>query len=521
MKKSDLAARCAWLLAGWLLLVLPAGADDRVTDQLLVELTAGASADRVAARHGLIIEDGIGLWRLWLMVAAEGTDIDRLVGEMNADPDVVEAEPHRSLENPEGVLRTIGDLDRSAGIDQFRGQASARTVRAAQAHGMGQGAGTIVAVLDTGMSYHHDATAGRIMTTRARNEVDGNTDARPQPNGVDDDGDGSVDEMLHHGTLVAGMVNLAAPAARILPIRVLDAEGRGTAFGVARGILYALQHGADVINLSLGMIDESNVIEHALEEAWKAGVVVVAAAGNRNLDEVDFPASDSHTIAVASVDERKIRSAFSSYGSDVDLTAPGVRVLSTYGEVDYGRWDGSSFAAPLVAGAAALVVERYPGLSPDEVLDLLEATAQPDANGSQWKGLLGAGTLDLEAVVAARTDDRTSLKVFERNLGTEVRWTAVLDAANYDLARGEVAALSTVDESTVDLGPLACLADDTPATDNADSPDAAAPAPGTAFFYVFRDAGTARDGAAWGVDSAGRDRLAGAGDCRLPSGSGS
>ena len=511
----------AWLLFGLLALALPVGADDRVTNELLVELVPGASAEQVALRYGLTIEDGIDVWRMWLMVAADGTDIDQLVSEMNDDPDVVEAEPHRNLENPEGVLRTIGDLDRSAGIDQFRGQVSAQTVKAAQAHGTGQGAGVIVAVLDTGMSYHHEATASQIMDHSGRNLIEGNNDARPQPNGIDDDGDGSVDEMLEHGTLVAGMVNLAAPAARILPIRVLDAEGRGTVFGVAKGILYAIDRGADVINLSLGMVEESNVIDRALREAREAGVVVVAAAGNRNIEEVDYPARSSDTIAVACVDAARMRSPFTSYGSEVDLTAPGVGVLSTFGDIDYGRWDGSSFSAPLVAGAAALVVERYPGLSPDQVRAMLVDTVQPDANGAQWDGLLGAGTVDLEALVAARSNDHSSLKVYEQSLGTEVDWTEVLDASVYDLARGEVASLALIDEQTVDLGPLTCLEEDSAATDNLGDLDAQLPAPGRAFFYVFRDETAGSDGVAWGADSEGRERMAGSGDCQLPAGSGS
>ena len=170
-------------------------------------------------------------------------------------------------------------------------------------------------------------------------------------------------------------------------------------FDVARAILYAIEAGAGVINLSDTMLHEARSIEKAIEAAADAGVVVVVAAGNRGEEIVvdleegckSFPAYRDEVIAVAAVDANLIKADFSDYGSAVDLSAPGVDLLSTFGQtlacdvmggepanVDFAAWSGTSFAAPLVAGAAALILEKYPCLSPGEVRDLLMLTVQPD-----------------------------------------------------------------------------------------------------------------------------------------------
>ncbi|RMF72220.1 MAG: hypothetical protein D6738_11845 [Acidobacteria bacterium] len=503
------------LVAG---LALPVLAERRVDREILVELIPGADPDAVAQRYGCTVIDGIPQWLLYILLAPEGADVDQLVAQMNdpAETDIVSAEPHREFENPEGGQRTIGELDRNATIGDFRNQPALGTVNANGAQQQYTGRGVVVAVLDTGQTTQHPATSERIMKHSGADLAQGNGSVGVQPNAVDDDGDGDVDEMLEHGSMVTGMVNAAAPGARILPIRVLDSEGWGRGFWVAKGILHAISRGADVINLSLGMLEKSNFISKAINEARKQGVVVVAAAGNRNIGTPDYPADDSKVVSVAAVDDAKLRAPFTSYGSEIDLTAPGVQVLSTYGADGYARWDGTSFAAPMTAGAVALLLERYPGLKPDEVRDLLAATAQPDANGPEWSDLLGAGTLDVAALVTVVTGDRTSLKLSEQPGGTVVRWSPVDGATVYDLARGDVANLRHVGLTDIDLGPVTCLRDDTTTLDTLANPDPTLPAPGQAFFYVFRDDTSESGGLAYGQGSDSRYRTASGGDCNPP-----
>jgi subtilisin family serine protease len=220
-----------------------------------------------------------------------------------------------------------------------------------------------------------------------------------------------------------------------------------------------------------------------------SGVVVVAAVGNRGEPIVDgsihgcksFPAYKEEVIAVAAVDQDGVKAPFSNYGPDVDLSAPGVDLLSTY-DVDFAGWSGTSFAAPLVAGAAALILEKYPCMAPSEVRDLLIQTAQPD-NNPTLTGQMGAGILDLDALTLALSTDRCSLRVENTPVGTVLTWSPVLDAATYDVVRGDVAHLG-IQEGT---GPLDCLVDDSVETNTVIAPDVPPPSPGQVYFYLFRD----------------------------------
>ena len=192
--------------------------------------------------------------------------------------------------------------------------------------------------------------------------------------------------------------------------------------------------------------------------------------------------------------------------------SPGDTEISVADDETFGRWSGTSFAAPLVSGGAALLLERYPGLSPDQVRLTLRDTTQPDANSGPFDGKMGTGVLDLDALAHVVLSDRTSLKVRREATGSVVSWSPVLDASGYDLVRGDVEQIRAT-WNAVNLGPVTCLADSVTATDTALLPDAELPAPGTAFFYLFRDNASVSDPRSYGADSAGRNRTASSGDC--------
>jgi len=495
------------------------GDDELVTRQIAMELVRGSSPDDLTAPPPFTVLDRIPEYQLWLIEVPEGTDTEQVAEELEEGQTLVNrAEPLRLLETPEGVQRSIPDLGIAFDKTGYVGQTTLQQINAPQAVQQFSGAGIIVAVLDTGIALQHPELAGAIVVPGA-DFAGGDGTAAAQPNGVDDDGDGDVDESVHHGTFVAGLIRLVAPDARILPIRVLEADGKGTAFGVAKGILHAMRNGADVINLSLAMGLESRAVEIAIEDARDRGVVVVAAAGNRGSACVDFPADLGETIAVASVDGNFIKTIFSSFGTQVDLSAPALDLLSTFGDDEFAQWSGTSFATPLVSGGVALLLEKYPGLTVDDVRDVIQTTVQPD-NNSGLVGLMGAGALDLDAMAQVLTSDRTSLKLSAAPQGTTLDWSPVLDAMGYDVVRGEVAGLDSVEldtgEEIVILPSLTCMAEDTAATDTAMVPDALLPAPGTAFFYLFRD--DAPDGGAYGSGADDHRRIVGGLDCLLGGG---
>jgi len=415
--RRQIAVAAAVLALALLLPVADAtpGKEGRVTDQILLELKPGVPMGTIVQRYGVTVVDSIPQWLMWQVRVAPGDFVDDVVDRMNLDPDIDDAEPHRHLETPEGVQRSLSDIDLTVTTSAFRNQDAIVILGTTSAHTRSTGSGITVAVLDTGMAMAHPETSPRILGPGA-DFAGGDGTATVQDNGIDDDLDGLVDESSNHGTHVAGLVNLVAPDATVLPIRVLDSDGKGTAFGLTKGILHAIQSGVDVINLSIGMGHDSYCVERAIEEAYYAGIVVVASAGNRSLNGVDFPANLPEVIAVAVVNDTLAKSDFSSYGLEVVLSAPGVDLLSTHGNENYAHWSGTSFAAPLVAGAVALILEKNPGLAQQEVEDKLRSSAQPDNNPLWLDGLMGSGILDLDALTGPVNNDPPAQPVKDRSL---------------------------------------------------------------------------------------------------------
>jgi subtilisin family serine protease len=179
-----------------------------------------------------------------------------------------------------------------------------------------------------------------------------------------------------HGTFVAGIVRQAAPGAIIMPVRVLNEDGRGSTAQVAEGIRWAVAHGADVINMSLHTPTDTRVLREAVAHAIERGVVVVAAYGNEGKNmPAAYPADYPNVISVMATDQNDKRASFSNYGRPGLVAAPGVNIISTYVTLRYGIGSGTSYAAPWVAGVAALVKDKDSSLRPDQVLKRIQSSA--------------------------------------------------------------------------------------------------------------------------------------------------
>ena len=252
------------------------------------------------------------------------------------------------------------------------------------------GGGVIVAVIDTGVRRTHQDLAGAVL---------------PGIDLVTGSGDGSNDQN-GHGTHVAGIIAArrngvggtgGAPGVAIMPIRVLDANGSGYTSDVAQGIIYATDHGARVVNLSLGGPQPSSSLQTAIQYARSHGVVVVAAAGNYGAqgNPIVYPGAYPEAVAVAAVDSNLQHASFSETGSYVDIAAPGVNVLSDWGNADnaYAWASGTSMATPFVSAAAALVVATHPTFTSTQVIDQLEATAT-DLGAPGVDPVFGAGLVN-------------------------------------------------------------------------------------------------------------------------------
>jgi hypothetical protein len=158
-----------------------------------------------------------------------------------------------------------------------------------------------------------------------------------------------------HGTMVAGILAVMAPDAMIMPLQAFDNQGCGTTYNITKAVKYAVSHGAQVINMSFGIPRESQTLKHAINEALKAGVVVVASAGNDNTATPQYPAAYPGVLGVAATTLTDAKASFSDYGRDVFVSAPGANIISAYPGGYYAELSGTSFSAPMVAAEAALL----------------------------------------------------------------------------------------------------------------------------------------------------------------------
>jgi subtilisin family serine protease len=181
-----------------------------------------------------------------------------------------------------------------------------------------------------------------------------------------------------HGTMVAGLVHLVAPTAKIMPLRVFRADGTGDIYDVVRAIYYAVDHGATVINMSFSLTAWSDELVRALNYAANHRVICVASAGNGSKETVVFPAGFRTVIGVGATDVQDRRSTFSNFGkSVVRLSAPGEGLVTTFPGAHYALVSGTSFSTALVSGAASLVLQRDPTLDPEDVDDALTRVNRP------------------------------------------------------------------------------------------------------------------------------------------------
>jgi subtilisin family serine protease len=198
-----------------------------------------------------------------------------------------------------------------------------------------------------------------------------------------------------HGTMVAGMVHLAAPAASIMPLKAFDASGQGYTSDIIRALVYATRKGAKVVNMSFSRPTPSRELKRALDYATNNGLILVASAGNDGQSTLMYPAAYDNVMGVASTSNDDVRSSFSNYGAGlVWVAAPGEGVLTTYPWSSFAAAWGTSFSTPLVAGGAALLVGLEGSVNQDQAAGAI-AQAQP------LTPELGHGRLDLFQAVSA------------------------------------------------------------------------------------------------------------------------
>src|SRR5713101_1071280 len=312
--------------------------------------------------------------------------VEALLGIVSIEADNLLTVPHTPLPSiPAGLYDTSPVKYYGTVVwHGYAAQPAAQIIRLTDGqNGFGVAGRGIVAVIDTGTQNQQP---GYVQQSTAA-VLDQSTAAVL---------DGSPYVAFGHGTMTSGLVHLVAPKAKILPLKAFSANGTGYLANIVAALYYAVQNGANVVNMSFDLSSSSPALSKAVSYANKAGVVLVAAAGNENTNARVYPAAlNGYVVGIASTTDWDSRSSFSNYGSyDVWIAAPGEYVISTYPGGTYASSSGTSFSSPLVAGAADLLLNAKAGLNQSSAASAL-------SHGQALTPDLNHGRLDVYLAISA------------------------------------------------------------------------------------------------------------------------
>ena len=392
--------------------------DDLFADLQVQSIAKVHGASPTVVRDGLVMADDFGLDGVFrIRYDGDETPADA-AARLSELGEVAWAEPNRFREATD-TIPNDPDFATQWGLARINAPAAWDTTTGSPS--------VTVAVLDTGVDLNHPDLAPLLVA--GTDLLDFATTDVPKPGWVYDGDFTGVDndpqDEVGHGTHVAGTISALSNNAvgvtgvnwttRLMPVRILarireTATGRingsGTSATSAAGIRWAVDNGAQIINMSLGGYGETTVEREAVAYAMDHGVVIVAAMGNDGVTTPSYPAAFPGVVAVAATDMSDTRATWSNTGPHIDISAPGVGIRSTWWDDTYNTISGTSMATPHVAGVAALILARNPNVDGEGVVEILRSTARalrdnpsdPVPNDSYGYGLVQA-----DAAVAAAT----------------------------------------------------------------------------------------------------------------------
>jgi subtilisin family serine protease len=400
----------------------------------------------IASAYGLTVLDQVPSHNISLVNGPSGLSDSEVVGEVDSDSDVdyFEVAGHsiapETMANIQLNQSTTAILDNLPGrttvtyfgvttVSNYVSQTAVQIINltTAQSTYSATGAG-VVAIIDTGIDPNHpvltnvivagyDFTRDQAGIPNEMNDLDqatanllqsttnelGKTNVASLNQSTTAILDGNQASAINpanlpaafgHGTMVAGIVHLVAPTAKIMPLKAFRADGSASTYDIIRAIYYAADNGASVINMSFSLVDPSSEFVRAVNYATEHGVVCVSSTGNNGKETMVYPASMVTVLGVASTDNNDQRSTFSNYGSSLaHLAAPGEAIVTTYPGNNYaGAW-GTSFSAPFVTGTVALFEQFRPGMNIHDAEDAI-------SHAKTLTLSLGYGRLDVAQAVS-------------------------------------------------------------------------------------------------------------------------
>jgi subtilisin family serine protease len=415
-------------------------------DNYLVKVAGDVQG--IAKRHGLtVVRSLTGSASGYHVLSSRGVNPQTMLHNLSMDSAVNAAESEHAVQlpgiKPGSPVRPAGPTGgavplfstliwyyNSLAASAYVNQPATDVINMDRAHTLATGQG-IVATIDTGADFSHSVLRGSLVpgwdfvhnSPGGQEQADVNQETTPildqettpildqETTPILDGGtaiilqqettpildqettpilDGKKYPAYGHGTMVAGLIHLVAPNAKIMPMRAFGADGSATISQIVQAIAYAVDRGADVINMSFSVKQQSDALAAAIVAAARRGVICVASAGNDDQANPQvWPAAYNNVIGVAATDNSMIRASFSNYGNTlVTLAAPGAGVITTYPQGHYAQAWGTSFSAPLVSGAASLLLDR--NSTTNETMAVADLS-----NATPIRQELGAGELDL------------------------------------------------------------------------------------------------------------------------------
>jgi len=381
----------AILFSGFFVFIEPAAAQGPpawVDDELLVALRPGVAQDKardIYHRHGAEIIDEIPQINTH-RIRVPSQALEAVRRALSHRPEFDAVEPNY-----------IAEGSYIPSDDRYPSQWHLPKISAPQGWDISTGSNLVpIAIIDSGVDPNHPDLSVKLVP--GYNYLENNTDTR---------------DVLGHGTKVAGTAaavsdNLTGVAGvawqnPLMPLVVLNSSNWASYYNIARAITYAADNGVQVMNISIGGSSSSTTLQNAVNYAWNKGAVIFACAHNYATDTPYYPAACDHVVAVAATTSNDTRASFSNYGDWVGISAPGSSILTTTQGGGYAAVSGTSFASPLAAGLAALILSANPSLSNAQVVEIIEQGAD-DLGAPGFDPYFGWGRINVHASLLAATD---------------------------------------------------------------------------------------------------------------------